>query len=137
MIVNADDTDDVYGIYWPKRCNFLIVYPPWSPKISKFIFGNLFQFTFMHNCYGPVMRIFNKISKVPFGYLRSPGCNSAVYVDHSYLQGAMYQSCLANILDNFWENLVLLSSQINQFWLQVKQLFFFGFLYHQSIWHCH
>ena len=68
-------------------------------KYLKFLFGNLFQFTSMPNGYGPAMRIFTKISKVPFGHLRSQGHNSVVYVDDSYLQGDTYQSCLANILD--------------------------------------
>ena len=65
----------------------------------KFIFGNLFQFTSMPNGYGSAMRIFTKISKVPFGHLSSQGHNSVVYVDDSYLQGDKYQSCHANILD--------------------------------------
>ena len=56
-------------------------------RYLKFTFGNLFQFTLMPNGYGPAMRIFTKISKVPFGHLRSQGHNSAVYVDDSYLQG--------------------------------------------------
>ena len=68
-------------------------------KYLKFIFGNLFQFTSMPNGYGPAMRIFTKISKVPFGHLRSQGHNSVIFVDDSYLQGDRYQSCLANILD--------------------------------------
>ena len=68
-------------------------------KYLKFIFGNLFQFTSMPNGYGPAMRIFTKISKVPFGHLRSQGHNSVVYVDDLYLQGDTYQSCLATILD--------------------------------------
>ena len=67
-------------------------------KYRKFILGNLFQFTSMPNGYGPAMRIFSKISKVPFGHLRSQGQNSVVYVDDPYLQGDTYQSCLANIL---------------------------------------
>ena len=29
----------------------------------------------MPNGYGPAMRVFNKIPKVPLGYLRSPGHN--------------------------------------------------------------
>ena len=68
-------------------------------KYLKFIFGILFQFTSMFNGYGPGMRIFIKISKVPFEHLRSQGHNSVVYVDDSYLQWDMYQSCLGNILD--------------------------------------
>ena len=65
----------------------------------KFVFGNLFQFTSMPNGYGSAMRIFTKISKVPFGHLSSQGHNSVVYVDDSYLQGDTCQACLANIVD--------------------------------------
>ena len=68
-------------------------------KDLKFIFGNLFQFTSIPNGYGPAMRIFTKISKVPFAFLRGQGHNSVVYVDESYLQGDTYQSRLVNILD--------------------------------------
>ena len=53
----------------------------------------------MPNGYGPPVRICTKISKVPFGPLRSQGHNSVVYVDDSYLQGDTYLSCLANILE--------------------------------------
>ena len=56
-------------------------------KYLKFIFGNLSQFTSMPNGYGRAMRIFTKILKIRFGYLRSQGHNSVVYVDDSYLQG--------------------------------------------------
>ena len=68
-------------------------------KYLKFIFGNLFQFTSMPNGFGPAMRIFTKISKVPFEHLRGQGHNSVVYVDDPYLQGDAYQSYLADILD--------------------------------------
>ena len=68
-------------------------------KYLKFIFGNLFQFTSMPNGYGPAMRIFTKMSKVPFDPLRSQGHKLVVYVNDSYIQGDMCQSRLANILD--------------------------------------
>ena len=51
----------------------------------------------MPNGYGPTMRVFTKISKVPFGHLRHLGHNSVLYVDDSYLQGETYQACLDNI----------------------------------------
>ena len=60
-------------------------------KYLKFTFNNLFQFTCMPNGYGSAMRVFTKISKVPFEYLRSLG--------DSYLQGDTYQTCLDNISD--------------------------------------
>ena len=37
----------------------------------------------MSNGYELVMTVFNKISKVPFGHLRSLGHNSVVHVDDS------------------------------------------------------
>ena len=68
-------------------------------KYLKFIFGNLFRFTSMPNGYGPAIRIFTKILKVPFRHLGSQGHNSVLYVGASYLQGDAYQSCLAKIVD--------------------------------------
>ena len=68
-------------------------------KYLKFTFDDLFQFTCMPNGYGPAMRVFTKISKAPFGHLRSLDHNSVVYVDDSYLQGETYQACLDNISD--------------------------------------
>ena len=66
-------------------------------KYLKSIFDGLFQFTCMPNGYGPAMRVFTKMSKVPFGHLKSLGHNSVVYVDDSYLQGETYQAYLDNI----------------------------------------
>ena len=43
------------------------------------------KFTSMPNVYGPAMRIFTKITKVPFLVLRMQGFTSVVYVDDSYL----------------------------------------------------
>ena len=64
------------------------------PKYFKFMFGNLFQFTSISNGYRPAVRIFTKISRVPFRNLRSQGHNSVVYVADSYLQlDNTYQSC--------------------------------------------
>ena len=108
-------------------------------KYLKFIFGNLFHFTSKPNGYGPAMRIFTRTSKVPFGHLRSQGHNSAVYVDDSYPQGDMYQSCLASILDT----IKLLRElgfviQPDKSVLTVSQKFFLsGLLHHQSTLHCH
>ena len=97
-------------------------------KYLKFIFRNLFQFTFMPNGYGPPIRMFSKISEVPFRHLRSQDHNSVVYIDHSYLQGDRYQSCLANILDNI--KLLRELGFIIHSDKSVKQLFFSGLLYH-------
>ena len=51
----------------------------------------------MLNGYGPAMRIFTRVSKVPFSHLRSKGFVLAVFVDDSYLQGNTYEECLNNI----------------------------------------
>ena len=45
------------------------------------------------------MRIFTKISKVPFSILRENGFLSIVYVDDSYLQGNDYEDCFSNVLN--------------------------------------
>ena len=53
------------------------------------------KFVCMPNGYGPAMRIFRKISKIPFSILREKGFISAVYVDDSYLQGGYYEDCFS------------------------------------------
>ena len=68
-------------------------------KYLKLYFNNLLQFTCMPNGYGPAMRVFTKITKVPFSQLRGKGHSSVVYVDDSYLQGDTYDDCINNILD--------------------------------------
>ena len=55
--------------------------------------------TYMPNGYGPAMRIFTKITKVPFSALRIQGHTSVAYVDDSYLQGDSYEICLKNVND--------------------------------------
>ena len=57
------------------------------------------KFVCMPNGYGPAMRIFTKISKIPFSILREKGFLSVVYVDDSYLQGDDYEDCLSNVLN--------------------------------------
>ena len=54
----------------------------------------------MSNGYGRAMRIFTKVSKVPFSQLRSKGFVgflSVVFVDDSSRQGNTYEACLYNI----------------------------------------
>ena len=53
----------------------------------------------MSNGYGSAMRIFTKITKVPFSVLRMQRHISVVYVDDSYLQGESYESYLKNVND--------------------------------------
>ena len=51
----------------------------------------------MPNGYGPAIRIFTKITEVPFSVPRMQGHASVVYVDDSYLQGHSHESCLKNV----------------------------------------
>ena len=68
-------------------------------KHLNFFANGYIKFTCMPNGYGPTIRIFTKITKVPFLVLRMQGHTSAVYVDDSYLQGDSYESCLKNVND--------------------------------------
>ena len=82
---------------------------PEHQKYLKFVvLSKIYQYTCMLNGYGLAMRIFTKVSKVLFFYLRSKGFISVVFVDDSYLQGNTYKACLHNIentielLQNLW-----------------------------------
>ena len=51
----------------------------------------------MPNGYAQAPLIFTKLLKQPFGFLRTHGYSSVVYIDDSYLQGDTYSHCLENI----------------------------------------
>ena len=53
----------------------------------------------MPNGYGPAMRIFTKIPKIPFSVLRMQGHTAVVCTEDSYLQGYSYKCCLKNVND--------------------------------------
>ena len=74
------------------------IYKP-HQKYLKFFLGEFYEFTCMPNGYGPAMRAFTKISKVPFSVLRNRGHISVVFVDDSILFGETYLDCLNNIRD--------------------------------------
>ena len=56
-----------------------------------------FAFQCLPNGYGPAFRMFTKVLKQQFGYLRSQGHQSVVYVDDSYLQGNSCEACQKNV----------------------------------------
>ena len=68
-------------------------------KYLKYFANENLKFTCMPNRYCPTMKIFTKITKVPFSVFRMQGHTSVVYVDDSYLQGDSYESCLKNVND--------------------------------------
>ena len=53
----------------------------------------------MPNGYGPAMRIFTKITKIPFSVLRMQDHTAVVCTEDSYLQGYSYKNCLKNVND--------------------------------------
>jgi len=59
--------------------------------------GTFYQFEVMPNGYIDAMRIFTKILKPAFSYLRELGHSSVIYVDDSLLHGYSYQQCLENV----------------------------------------
>jgi len=61
--------------------------------------GILYKFISMPNGYGPAMRVFTKVLKVPFSFLRKNKNISVVYVDDTYLQGHSFLECERNVWD--------------------------------------
>ena len=62
-------------------------------KYLKFYHGSFYEFLCMPNGYSEAMRVFTKVLKPPFAYLRTQGHLSVVYVDDTYLQGDTYSQC--------------------------------------------
>ena len=69
-------------------------------KFFKFIHKRIpYEFSSMPNGYSDAMRVFTKVLKPAFSYLREIGYLSVVYVDDSYLQGETFEECLQNITE--------------------------------------
>ena len=54
----------------------------------------------MTNGSSPAMRVFNKIAKALFTYLRKKSHHSVVYADDTNLEGKTYDECLQNVTDS-------------------------------------
>ena len=100
-------------------------------KYFKFFWqGTFYQFQGMPNGVGPAMRLFTKVLKPPFAWLRSKGHMSVVYVNDTYLQGNTQLECFDNIkatvslLSNLGFTIHVEKSQL----LPVQELEFLGFL---------
>lgn len=71
---------------------------PSHQKYLRFKWNNtLYQYLAMPNGYSEAMRIFTKLLKVPFSFLRQKGHSSVVFVDDTYLQGSTFDQCLYNV----------------------------------------
>ena len=79
--------------------------------------GQYFAFQCLPNGYGPALRMFTKVLKQPFGYLRSQGHQSVVYIDDSYLQGHSFEACQENVWVTFtcFKNWALLFTRISPY----------------------
>ena len=72
------------------------IYEPHRKYLEFMWLNNAYQFTVIPNGYVDAMRVFNKILKPPFCWLREQGFGSVVYVDDTLLAGETYQECCDN-----------------------------------------
>ena len=56
-----------------------------------------YQFICLPNGYKDGPRVFTKVLKAPFAYLRRQGHASVIYLDDGYLQTSTYEECCRNI----------------------------------------
>ena len=68
-----------------------------SPYFSFLWQDKYYHYLRLPNGYAQAPLIFTKLLRLPFGYLRSQGLLSVVYMDDSYLQGDSISSCQSNI----------------------------------------
>lgn len=72
----------------------------YDQRYLKFEFDNqLYKYTCFPNGLAPCPRKFTKLLKPVYCHLREKGHLSSGYIDDSYLQGDIYQDCLANVVD--------------------------------------
>lgn len=60
--------------------------------------GKFYKFNCMPMGYGPSMRIFTKVLKPVYAYLRQMGLESVIFVDDNLLLGDTYLECRTNVL---------------------------------------
>ena len=75
------------------------IFEPHQKYLKFYVNNQLLKYACMPNGYSQAMRVFTKLTKVPFASLRGEGHISVVYVDDSYLQGDTMDSCFKNITD--------------------------------------
>ena len=68
-----------------------------SPYFSFLWQDKYYHYLRLPNGYAQAPLIFTKLLRLPFGYLRSQGHLSVVYMDDPYLQGDSHSSCQSNI----------------------------------------
>ena len=73
------------------------IYEPHRKYLKFMRLNKAYQFIVMPNGYVDAMRVFNKILKPLFCWLREQGFASVVYVDDTLLAGETYQECCDNI----------------------------------------
>ena len=67
-------------------------------KYLKFRFdGDIYFFTAMPNGLSPAPRIFTKLLKPIYSFLRKQGFHNTAYIDDSFLQGTSREECQANV----------------------------------------
>lgn len=76
-------------------------------RYLKFLWGYPVKFTVKHNDFGPVMRVFMKVLKLLFAFLRSEGHFPVMYVDYCYLNPVdlaelVTQQVKIFVLADFW-----------------------------------
>ena len=59
--------------------------------------GKYYQFICLPHGYQDGPRVFTKVLKAPFAYLRRQGHASVIYLDDGYLQASTYEECCKNI----------------------------------------
>ena len=75
-------------------------------KYLKFVWqGELYRFTFMPQGLAFAPRLFTKLLKPAYAYVRSKGHVSSGYLDDSSLEGDTYQSCADNVTVNLFKSL--------------------------------
>ncbi|XP_060563139.1 uncharacterized protein LOC132722634 [Ruditapes philippinarum] len=100
-------------------------------RYFRFYFNDIkYQFTALVMGYSSSPRIFTKILKPVFAYLRSLGHVSVYFIDDSWLVGDSYQSCMRNVNEtvHLMDKLGLTVNQKKSVLEPCKKLIFLGFI---------
>ena len=73
--------------------------PHFRKYLSFYWAGRLYQFTSLPNGLSSAPRVFTKLLKPVFSYLRKQGFTNVCYIDDIFLEGDSYEECLENVIN--------------------------------------
>ena len=131
MILNLKDLNTNINIIDLRDAYYSVPIAKEHQKYLKFMWqGNLYQFTCLAQGLSSAPRLFTKLMKPVFSFLRELGHLSSGYLDDSFLLGYSPEECQANIDDtlSLYQDLGFLPHEVKSVTIPTQVLHHLGFV---------